>query len=137
MSLDDVKKQFVEQVKLRAYDDKYVDVGEEKEILQIAISQNISIDSARGALRAVCENNGYVLESVLDEKAKDMLDTFASNDGVVDKKEFDDTVMTVKKAANGKISESKIKKKVKKIILDNEWNVKEGMFKGGSWFSDI
>ena len=36
MSLEDVKKRFVEEVKLRAFDDKYIDKTEEREILQIA-----------------------------------------------------------------------------------------------------
>ena len=47
MSLDEVKRQFVEQVKLRAYDDKYIDKNEEREILQIALQQGVTVDSAR------------------------------------------------------------------------------------------
>ena len=38
MSLDELKRQFVEQVKLRAYDDKYIDRNEEREILQLALA---------------------------------------------------------------------------------------------------
>ena len=64
MTLDDVKKRFVEEVKLRAYDDKYIDKNEEREILQIALSGGITVDSARAALAQVCESNGYVLETV-------------------------------------------------------------------------
>ena len=45
MSLDEVKRQFVEQVKLRAYDDKYIDKNEEREILQIALTQGVTVDS--------------------------------------------------------------------------------------------
>ncbi len=63
MSLDEVKKRFVEEVKLRAYDDKYIDKNEEREILQIALQQGVTVDSARGALAQVCEGNGYVLET--------------------------------------------------------------------------
>jgi len=37
ITLDEVKRQFVEQVKLRADDDKYIDKNEEREILQIAL----------------------------------------------------------------------------------------------------
>src|SRR5215212_3772783 len=65
MALDDIKKRFVDEIKLRAYDDKYVDKNEEREILQVAIAQGISIDSARSALAQVCEHQGYVLESSL------------------------------------------------------------------------
>ena len=63
MTLDEVKPQFVEQVKLRAYDDKYIDKGEERDILQLALQQGVTVDSARAALAQVCESNGYVLES--------------------------------------------------------------------------
>src|SRR5207253_159098 len=63
MSLDDVKKRFVEEVKLRAYDDKYIDKNEEREILQIAIQQGIGVDPARAALVQVCDSQGYVMES--------------------------------------------------------------------------
>ena len=58
MSIDEIKKRFVDEIKLRAYDDKYVDKNEEREILQVAIQQGISIDSARSA-HADC--TGHVL----------------------------------------------------------------------------
>jgi hypothetical protein len=63
MSLDEIKRQFVEQVKLRAYDDKYIDKTEEREILQLALQHGVTVDSARAALAQVCEANGYILES--------------------------------------------------------------------------
>src|SRR5215212_4954900 len=59
MSIDDIKKRFTNEIKLRAYDDKYIDKGEEREILQIAIQLGVNIDSARGALASVCEDSNY------------------------------------------------------------------------------
>ncbi len=136
MSLEEIKKRFVQEIKLRAFDDRYVDKDEEKEILQIAVADNISVDSARSALRQVCEANDYVVEGMLDEKAREMLEQFA-DDGEVDKKEFEDTVAMIKRAAKGRLSDSKIAKKVKAVMVDNEWKPRQGMFKGGSWFKDI
>ena len=60
MSLDEVKKRFVEEIKLRAFDDRYVDKAEEMEILKIAVGQGVAVDSARHALRQVCEANDFV-----------------------------------------------------------------------------
>src|SRR5438876_1320145 len=97
MTLDEVKKRFVEEVKLRAYDDKYIDKNEEREILQIAIQQGVTVDSARSALAQVCESNGYVMESRVISEVKDLIDTVASNDGKIDEKEFNDAVTTLKK----------------------------------------
>src|SRR3982751_990509 len=102
MSLDDVKRQFVEQVKLRAYDDKYIDKNEEREILQIALQAGITVDSARSALSQVCEANGYVVESKVLMEIKDAIDIFAGNDGKVDEKEFNDAVSMCKKKTQGK-----------------------------------
>src|ERR1700758_175394 len=92
MSIDDLKRRFVEEVKLRAYDDKYIDKNEEREILQIALQQGVGVDGARAALAQVCDANGYVLESKVLSEIKDLMDTFASNDGKVDEKEFNDCV---------------------------------------------
>src|SRR5260370_35005502 len=102
MTLDEVKKRFVEEVKLRAYDDKYIDKNEEREILQIALQAGVTVDSARAALAQVCEANAYVLESKVLSEIKDLIETFASNDGKIDGKEFNDSVAHLKKRCQGK-----------------------------------
>ncbi len=130
MDLDAVKKRFVEEVKLRAYDDKYIDRNEEREILQIAIQQGISVDSARAALGQVCESNGYVMESKVLADIKDMVEIFAKNDGKIDEKEFKDTVATCMKKCQGKKNEVQCKKLVIEVIDDGSWKTSKG------WFSD-
>ena len=135
MSLDDVKRQFVEQVKLRAYDDKYIDKNEEREILQIALQQGVTVDSARAALAQVCDTNGYVLESKVLAQIKDLVDTFATNDGKIDEKEFNDAVTTCKKACQGKRTDSQCKRMVIEIIEDNSYKVKTGLF--SNWYNRV
>src|SRR5271167_131077 len=102
MTLDEVKRQFVEEVKLRAFDDKYIDKNEEREILQIALQQGVGVDGARAALGQVCEMQGYVLESKVLSEIKDLLDTLNGNDGKIDEKEFNDAVAMCKKRTQGK-----------------------------------
>jgi hypothetical protein len=135
MSLDDVKRQFVEQVKLRAYDDKYIDKTEEREILQIALQQGVTVDSARAALAQVCESQGYVLESKALAQIKDLIDTFAGNDGKIDEKEFNDAVTTCKKATQGKKNDIQCKRMVLEIIEENSYKVKTGMF--SNWYARV
>jgi hypothetical protein len=135
MSIEDVKKRFVEEVKLRAYDDKYIDKNEEREILQIAIQQGITIESARAALAQVCDAQGYILETKVLSEIKDLVDTFASNDGVVSEKEFTDSVAQLKKRCQGKRNEIQCKKMVIEIIEDNSYKVKQGMF--NHWYDKI
>jgi hypothetical protein len=133
MNLDEVKRQFVEEIKLRAYDDKYVDKNEEREILQKAIQMGVSVDSARGALAQVCEMNGYVLESSAIKQAKDMMEQFATNDGTVDEKEYKDAVAILKKATQGKRTEIQCKRMILEIMADNSYKPKTGWF--SNWYA--
>ena len=130
MTLDEIKKEFVEQVKLRGYDDKYIDRTEEREILQIALQHGISVDSARAALAQVCEAQDYVLESKVITQLKDILDTSANNDGKIDEKEFNDAVLNCKKWTKGKKNDVQCKKMVIELIDDAAFKTSKG------WFSD-
>lgn len=135
MTLDEVKKRFVEEVKLRAYDDKYVDKNEEREILQIALQSGISVDSARAALSQVCESNGYVLESRVLADIKDTIDIAAGNDGKIDEKEFNDAVALLRKKVQGKKNDVQCKRMIIEVIDDNSYKVKTGLF--SNWFNRV
>ena len=135
MDIAEVKRRFVEEVKLRAYDDKYIDKNEEREILQIALQQGVGVDGARAALTQVCDANGYVLESKVLSEIKDLMDTFASNDGKVDEKEFNDAVTTLKKRCQGKRNDIQCKKMVIEVIEDNSYRVKTGLF--SNWYARV
>src|SRR5262249_47176723 len=122
-------------IKLRAYDDKYIDKDEEREILQQAIQMGVTVDSARGALFQVCESNGYVVESKVLSQVKDLIDTFANNDGHIDQKEFNDAVTTCKKACQGKRTDIQCKKMVIGVIEDNSFKVKSGGWFASDWYA--
>lgn len=135
MTIDEVKKRFVDEVKLRAYDDKYIDRKEEREILQIALQGGISFDSARAALGQVCEAQDYVLESKVLTQLKDILDTSAGNDGQVDEKEFNDAVLNCKKWTKGKKNDVQCKRMVIEIIQESSFKTSSGWF--SSWYDRI
>ena len=136
MSLDDVKRQFVEQVKLRAYDDKYIDKNEEREILQIAIQLGVSIESARMALVQVCEEHGYVVESQVLKMIKDQVESAFGNDGKIDQKEFDLIFVNIRRAAQSKKNDREIKKMIVNVMEETGLNkVKTGWF--SNWYSRV
>lgn len=132
MSSEEFGKRFKEEVKLRAYRDKYVDRKEEDEILRIAIDKGIALNTARGWLLTVCEAEQYVLESVVIDKVKDALDTFVGNDGQLDEKEFNDAVSIAKKACQGKKTDIEIKKMVITLVESGGSKVKTGLF--SNWY---
>ena len=131
MSVEEIKKRFVNEIKLRAYDDKYIDKNEEREILQIAIQLGVNIDSARSALVQVCEEQGYIVESVILKMMKDQVETASGNDGKVDQKEFELILGNVTKALQSKKNERQIKTMIVQVMEDTGNNkIKTG------WFSD-
>ena len=131
MSLDEIKKRFVNEIKLRAYDDKYVDRDEEREILQIAVQLGVTIDSARPALAQVCDANRYVLESAVLRLIKDGIEAAMGDDGKVDQLEFEGVYQAAAVAMQGKKTERQVKTMIVQVMEDTGNNkVKKG------WFSD-
>jgi uncharacterized membrane protein YheB (UPF0754 family) len=135
-SMEEVKRRFVNEIKLRAYDDKYIDRNEEKEILQTAIQMGVSIDSARAALAQVCDENDYVMESRLIQQIKDQLQAALGDDGRIDRKEFDMIVNTAKNAAKGRKNERELQRMVITVMEDTgQTQVKRGWF--SDWYSSL
>ena len=131
MSLDEIKKRFVNEIKLRAYDDKYVDRDEEREILQIAVQLGVGVDSARQALAQVCEQSHYVLESAVLKLIKTQIEAAMGDDGRVDQKEFEMVYQSAALAVQGKKTERQVKTMIVQVMEDTGNNkVKTG------WFSD-
>jgi hypothetical protein len=136
MSIDDVKKRFVNEIKLRAYDDKYIDKGEEREILQIAIQLGVSIESARSALVQVCDEHSYIMETVVLKQIKDQVETAAGNDGMVDQKEFELIFGNIKKAMQNKKNDREIKKMIVSVMEETGNNkIKKGWF--SNWYATL
>ena len=131
---EDIRTRFINEIKLRAFDDQYVDRKEEKEILQIAISLNVDIDTARMALVQACRMENYALESEIIREMKDQLHGAAGDDGKVDESEFNMIVNTMNAKINGR-GDIKIKD-IKRMILeemDNSgFDVKTGFF--SNWY---
>lgn len=135
-SIDDLKKRFVNEIKLRAYDDKYIDRDEEREVLQIAVQLGVAIDSARAALAQVCDEASYVLESAVVKDIKSQVETAAGNDGAIDQKEFDLIFGNVKRKVEGKKNDREVKKMIVAVMEATGNNkVKKGWF--SNWYAAL
>jgi len=134
-ALDEIKHQFVEQIKLRAYDDRYLDINKERELLMYALHQGATREAALAFLAQVCEREGYVLESAALAAVKDLLEIQANNDGKIDEKEFNDAVALLKMKTQGKKNDIHYKRLVLEIIDDHSYKVKTGFF--SNWHSRV
>jgi hypothetical protein len=134
MSNDEIRQRFTNEIKIRAYDDQYVDRAEEKEILQVAISMNVDLDTARMALVQACNMENYILESAVIGEMKNQLKVFAGNDGKVDETEFSLLFQTMRANVKGKITDVQVKRMIIEEMENSGLNkVKTGFF--SNWYT--
>ncbi|MEN8217350.1 MAG: hypothetical protein ABFS56_13475 [Pseudomonadota bacterium] len=137
MATEEVKKQFIDYIMLQVFDDQYIDRQEEKKILEEGIRKGLGIEEGLAIIRQVALEKGFALERDAEDRAKEMLDTFAHNDGKVDKREFEDALAIFKSHSKGKLPEPEMKRRLKMMMAENGWKAKEGGFFGSKWYSEI
>lgn len=122
MSLDAIHERFIDEIKLRGYDDKYIDKNEEREILQIAIQQGMGLDAARAALLQVCASLEYVLESDLMKIIKEQFD--AVSEKGIGLAKFEEVLNKIRGAARGRREERELCRLIVHAIDDSGLKVK-------------
>lgn len=132
-----VKKQFVDHIMLQTFDDQYIDRVEEKKILEEGVKNGFGVEEGLAIIRQTAAEKGFALERDAEDRAKEALEAFATNDGKVDKKEFDSAVAIFKSATKGKLLEHELKKRLKLMMEENGWKAKEGGLFGSKWYSAI
>ncbi len=134
---EQIRQQFIEYIMLMVYDDQYIDRHEEKKILEEGIKRGLRVDDGLSIIRHVATEKCLVIEREAEERTKNILRQYALNDGFIDHKEFEDALAMFNDACKGKIAEPELKKRLKKMMLDNGWKAKEGGLFVGKWFSAI
>jgi hypothetical protein len=130
MSAGDVEQRLVNEIRLRAYDDHYIDRTEEREILQIAVAVGVELDPARQALARVCLEQGYVLESDVVASIKSAVEA-AAREKKIDRTAFEGLVDRAKFASGGKRGDREARRLVIAAMEETgHTRVKTG------WFSD-
>ena len=134
---DAARKQLVDYIMLKVYDDQYIDRQEERQILEMGIKKGLTVDEGLSLIQQLASEKGFVIEREAEEKAQEVLEQFATNDGVVDQKEFQNALSLFKKLTKGKRPEPELKRRLKSMMQENNWKAKEGGLFGKKWFSQI
>ena len=134
--MGEMEERFVEEIKLRGYDDKYIDKNEEREILQIAIHQGVGLDAARTSLAQACDRLGYVLESRLVQIIKDLVGTVVAKDGKIDREDFERIFQNIRQQTADRRNARELKRLVIVVMEDAGLNqIKSGWFR--NWYSAV
>ncbi|MEN8217352.1 MAG: hypothetical protein ABFS56_13485 [Pseudomonadota bacterium] len=134
---EQLREEFIEYIMLMVYDDQYIDRREEKKILEEGIKRGIRVEDGLSIIRQVAAEKGFVIEREAEERTKNILRQYALTDGFIDHKEFEDALAMFNDACKGKIPEPDLKRRLKKMMVDNGWKAKEGSLFGTRWFSAI
>lgn len=132
---DELKKQLTDYLMLNCYDDQYIDRGEEKKFLGICVQKGVGVEEGLAFMRQAAAEKNLVVERDAEDRAIEIMERFATNDGRVDQKEFGDAVAIFRTFTKNKVPEAAVKKRLKEIMIERGWKPKQGMF--SSWFDLI
>lgn len=135
MDMDQMAQRFLDEVRLRAYSDHYLDPKEEREILQVAIAGGVSAAAARQALLQVSSACGYVVESAVLEETRELLTRLHESEGQIDEKEFAEAVTFLRQRTLGHKDEAEAKRIVLEIIKASNYKTSHGWF--SSWLTRV
>ena len=136
MTHEEIKTRFTDEIKLRGYEDRYIDRNEEREILQIAIQLGVNIDAARADLAEVSAAEGYVLETAVLKMVREQVEAAAANDGLIDRAEFDLILANARAALGGKKTDRQVKTLLVQVMEDTGNNrVRRGWFT--NWYAAL
>jgi hypothetical protein len=136
MTHEEIKTRFVGEIKLRGYEDRYIDRNEEREILQIAIQLGVNLDAARADLAEVCAAEGYVLETAILKVIREQVEAAAANDGRIDRAEFDLILSNARATVAGKRTDRQVKTLLVQVMEDTGNNrVRRGWFT--NWYAAL
>jgi hypothetical protein len=74
----------------------------------------------------VAAEKNLVIEREAEDRIKNIIRQYVSAEGAIDHKEFEDTLAMFNDACKGKIPDAELKRRLKKMMVDNGWQAKEG-----------
>jgi hypothetical protein len=136
MLIEDIEKRFLAEISQPEYRNGYIDENKEREILQVAILQGVSKDSAHAALVQVCQIRNCILESTVLHDIKEHLESVMGVKGSVSRTDFDRIVRTARQKMNGKRGDVQIKRMIVEVMEDSGLNkVRRGWF--SNWYASL
>lgn len=127
--------EFSEWVKLRAFDDKYIDKIEERDILQQGLGLGMTVDQARAALIRTCQVNGYILESEVFRGFLENLESFVKRDGGLSRHAFHEACALGMRVVGNVKGEIAVRRMHCRLIDDYGLPIRKGWF--SNWYASM
>jgi hypothetical protein len=132
-------RRFAEVVKLNGLDSRIINRVDERRLLEEGIGRyGLTLDEARGTLRTVAEDEGYVFETQTGKRIQQLLARHAGKHGRISKQEFRRAAELLQDFSDGAVNASESRRQVKRMMIDNGWRPsRAGLFRTKGWFKQI
>jgi hypothetical protein len=132
-------RRFADLVKLQGVGSRFIDREQERRLLEGGVTKfGLTLDEARGTLRAVADDNGYVFESEAGRRIEQIMSRHAGKRGLVSRRQFRATAQVLRDFSDNAISEPEARRRVKQIMIDNGWRPRRaGLLRTRRWYRQV
>ena len=133
---DDTARRYADLVKLNGLGCRFIDRTQERHLLEEGVTKfNLTLDEARGVLRSVAEDNGYVFESEAGRRIQQVLSRHAGKNGMISRRQFRRTADVLRDFSDNAIGEAEARRQIKRIMIENGWRPRRaGLLRTRRWY---
>jgi Flp pilus assembly CpaF family ATPase len=144
MAADDMvrggdSRRFADLVKLQGVGSRFIDREQERRLLEEGVTKfGLTLDEARGVLRSVAEDNGYVFESEAGRRVEQVMSRHAGKRGLISRRQFRATAQVLRDFSDNAITEPEARRRIKQIMVDNGWRPRRaGLLRTRRWYRQV
>jgi len=132
-------RRFADLVKLQGVGSRFIDRDQERRLLEEGVTKfGMTLDEARGVLRSVGDDNGFVFESEAGRRIQQVMTRHAGKRGLISRRQFRSTAEVLRDFSDNAISEPEARRRIKQIMVDNGWRPRRaGMLRTRRWYRQV
>jgi hypothetical protein len=132
-------RRFADLVKLNGIGRPFVDRAQERQLLEEGVKRfGLTLDEARGVLRSVAEENGYVFETETGRRIQQVLSRQAGKRGLISRRQFRATAQVLRDFSDNALGEPEAKRQIKRIMIENGWRPRRaGLLRTRRWYRQV
>jgi len=144
MAADDMvrggdSRRFADLVKLQGVGSRFIDREQERGLVEEGVTKfGLTLDEARGVLRSVAEDNGYVVESEAGRRVEQVMSRHAGKRGLISRRQFRATAQVLRDFSDNAITEPEARRRIKQLMVDNGWRPRRaGLLRTRRWYRQV
>jgi len=144
MAADDMvrggdSRRFADLVKLQGVGSRFIDREQERRLLEEGVTKfGLTLDEARGVLRSVAEDNGFVFESEAGRRVEQVMSRHAGKRGLISRRQFRATAQVLRDFSDNAITEPEARRRIKQLMVDNGWRPRRaGLLRTRRWYRQV